>query len=188
MTDGTSSSRRFDPDRRDRIIDAALDVIAEHGVAGTTHRRVAAAAGVPLGSMTYHFEGIEQLLVEAFTRLCASVSARFAALLDAASTPDEAREAVVEIIVGNVWATPRILLLTYELYAYAARHEAVKPLVHDWFGQSHAALARHFGPLQARAVDALIEGLGIHNSVDREPMGRDEVRAIVDRLTIGTPR
>lgn len=31
-------ARRRDPDRRERIIEAALDVIADHGVAGTTHR------------------------------------------------------------------------------------------------------------------------------------------------------
>jgi len=48
----TERRRRKDPGRRDRIIDACLEVIAEHGVAGTSHRRVAAAAGVPLGSMT----------------------------------------------------------------------------------------------------------------------------------------
>ncbi|MDF2847508.1 MAG: TetR family transcriptional regulator, partial [Oerskovia sp.] len=40
--------RRVDPDRKDRIVDAALDVIAEHGVGGATHRVVAAAADVPL--------------------------------------------------------------------------------------------------------------------------------------------
>ena len=39
--------RRHDPHRRSRIVDACLDVIAAHGVAGTSHRRVAAAADVP---------------------------------------------------------------------------------------------------------------------------------------------
>ena len=64
----TEGVRRNDPGRRDRIIDACLDVIAEVGVAGTSHRRVADAAGVPLGSMTYHFTGMNELLHEAFTR------------------------------------------------------------------------------------------------------------------------
>lgn len=59
------SKRRLDPDRRSRIIDAALDVIAEKGVAGTTHRRVAAMADVPLGSMTYRFHSMDELLREA---------------------------------------------------------------------------------------------------------------------------
>jgi DNA-binding transcriptional regulator YbjK len=52
MSDSTPSDRprrRYDPGRRERLIEAALDVIAESGVAGTTHRRIAAAADV-LGS------------------------------------------------------------------------------------------------------------------------------------------
>ena len=60
--------RRYDPERKSRIIEAAIDVIAEFGVAGTTHRRIAAAADVPLGSLTYHFTGLDDLLGQAFTR------------------------------------------------------------------------------------------------------------------------
>jgi TetR/AcrR family transcriptional regulator, regulator of biofilm formation and stress response len=47
-----SAQRRYDPSRRNRIIDACLDLISQNGVAGTTHRKVADAADVPLGSMT----------------------------------------------------------------------------------------------------------------------------------------
>lgn len=63
------ANRRFDPERRDRIIEATLDLISAEGVAGTSHRKVAAVADVPLGSMTYHFAGMDDLLHEAFTRL-----------------------------------------------------------------------------------------------------------------------
>ena len=52
-------TRRYDPDRKDRILEAALEVIADHGVAGTTHRSIAARADVPLGSTTYHFETLD---------------------------------------------------------------------------------------------------------------------------------
>ena len=41
-----STTRRHDPERRERIIAATLDLIAEHGVAGATYRTVAAAADV----------------------------------------------------------------------------------------------------------------------------------------------
>jgi len=44
--------RRYDPDRRQRIIDAAIAVVGERGIAGLSHRSVAAAADVPLGSTT----------------------------------------------------------------------------------------------------------------------------------------
>jgi len=56
------AQRRYDPERKSRIVDAAIEVIAEHGVAGTTSRRIAAAADVPLGSLTYHFNGLDDLL------------------------------------------------------------------------------------------------------------------------------
>ena len=44
-----------------------LDVIAEHGVAGASHRAIARAADVPLGSITYHFATLDELLAAAFT-------------------------------------------------------------------------------------------------------------------------
>lgn len=178
----SSSQRRYDPDRRARIVRAALDVIAEHGVSGTTHRRVAAAADVPLGSMTYHFRGLDALLTEAFTGLADTVSARFTERLAAAATLDAACEAVVDLVVDESWATPRTMLLSYELYAFAARNPSLRPVMQDWMEKSRAALGQHFPPETARRLDAMIEGLSIHRSVDREPADRAEVRAIVDRL------
>ncbi len=176
------AARRYDPDRRARILRATLDVVAEHGVAGATHRRIAAAAGVPLGSMTYHFEGMELLLTEAFTLLADTVAARFTERLAAASNRDEALEAVVDLVVDESWATPRTMLLSYELYAFAARRPALQSVMRDWMDKSRAALGRHFAPETAKALDAMIEGLSIHRSVDRDPADRAAVRSIVERL------
>ncbi|WP_407521545.1 TetR/AcrR family transcriptional regulator [Methylobacterium oryzisoli] len=177
-----TSPRRYDPDRRARILRAVLDVIAQHGVAGATHRRIAAAADVPLGSMTYHFAGLDEVLTEAFTLLADTVSARFTERLAAAATPDEACEAVVDLIVDESWATPRTMLLSYELYAFAARNPPLRRVMQDWMEKSRAALRQHFAPDTAKVLDALIEGLSIHRSVDPEPMDRAHVRAVVARL------
>ena len=92
------TQRRFDPERRDRIIAAALDVIAESGVAGASHRKIAARADVPLGSMTYHFTGMDEVLREAFTRFAGTIAVRFEARMAQAATLDEARAAVVDLI------------------------------------------------------------------------------------------
>ncbi len=60
--------RRYDPDRRQRIIDAAIRVVGRSGIAGLSHRTVAAEAEVPLGSTTYHFTSLDELLVAALRR------------------------------------------------------------------------------------------------------------------------
>lgn len=41
------AGRRYDPERRQRIIDAAIRVVGRSGIAGLTHRSVAQEADVP---------------------------------------------------------------------------------------------------------------------------------------------
>ncbi|UOR01253.1 TetR family transcriptional regulator [Leucobacter allii] len=53
--------------RKQVITRAALCVIAEEGLRAVSFRRIAARAQVPLGSLTYYFSGIEELLDQAFT-------------------------------------------------------------------------------------------------------------------------
>ncbi len=181
-TAGSRRARRNDPDRRNRIIDTCLDVIAEVGVAGASHRRVADAADVPLGSMTYHFTGMDELLKEVFTRFAGTVADRFEARMAAARNAAEARDAVVAIILDDVFGDPRDLVLTHELYTLSAREPAFRAITASWMARSRAALERHFDPETARILDALIEGLTIHRALDAEQRDPDEVRRAVHRV------
>ncbi|WP_120520959.1 TetR/AcrR family transcriptional regulator [Arthrobacter celericrescens] len=163
------ATRRFDPDRRERIIDAALDVIAAEGVAGASHRKIAAHAGVPLGSMSYHFSGMDELLAEAFTRFGTSISDRFDERLGRAVGIDAARQAVVDLIHEDLLDSQRELVLTHELYTLAARKPEFRAITRDWMARSRRALGLHFDPVTCRMLDALIEGLSIHAALDAEP-------------------
>ena len=49
-----------------QILAAALEVLALKGVDGTTHRAVAKMAGVSLSTTTYHFNSLDDMLVQAF--------------------------------------------------------------------------------------------------------------------------
>ena len=111
-----TAQRRYDPGRRDRIIDACLDVIAESGVAGTSHRKVAEAADVPLGSMTYHFTGMHDLLHEAFSRFAQAASEQFEERIAAAHDAETARQTIAHAILYDVLSDQRDLVLTHELY------------------------------------------------------------------------
>ncbi|MCI9889748.1 TetR family transcriptional regulator [Micrococcales bacterium 31B] len=179
---GTRRGRRNDPERRDRIIDACLDVIATVGVAGASHRRVAQVAGVPLGSMTYHFEGMDELLHEAFTRFSTEVSERFEQRMRAATDADAARDAVVAIVLEDVFDDTRELVLTHELYTLAARDARYRSLTKQWMARSRDALQHWFDPATARALDALIEGFTIHYALDDGPRDREEIARAVNRI------
>ncbi|MFE9329026.1 TetR/AcrR family transcriptional regulator [Streptomyces sp. NPDC006925] len=53
-----------DPDRRARLVDAALDHVAAHGFADLSLRRLGSAIGVSHRMLIHHFGSKEQLLIE----------------------------------------------------------------------------------------------------------------------------
>ncbi|MGY1439862.1 TetR/AcrR family transcriptional regulator [Streptomyces reniochalinae] len=174
---------RTDPQRRARIIAATLDLIAEEGIARVSHRRIAARAGVPLGSMTYHFSGIDQLLQDAFRSFTDHIVAVFDAHLAAAADRDQAREAVADLVHALSEESPRDLVLTQELYTLAARQPSYRELTHEWMRRSRVHLEKHFDPETARQLDALIEGLTLHRALAREPHERALTLEAVVRIT-----
>ncbi|WP_238007300.1 TetR family transcriptional regulator [Dactylosporangium sp. AC04546] len=178
--------RRHDPDRKDRIVDAAIEVIAEHGVAGTTHRLIAAAADVPLGSLTYHFTSLDDLRAQAFRKHAQLMSAVYAAHFDGVATREEFVEAVTDLIHGDAGADTHDWAIAYELYLAALREPSLRDVTEHWMRTSRSVLERFVDPTTARGVDALIEGLVMHKTLSTSPVPREQIRAIVAR-TIGEP-
>ncbi|HWS37894.1 MAG TPA: TetR family transcriptional regulator [Actinoplanes sp.] len=176
--------RRHDPHRRDRLIDAALAVIARNGVAGTTHREIAREADVPLGSMTYHFADLNEILAEAFTRHADAIAEIFDARLGAARTRAEAVEAVVNLVTDDLLSPANDLVLTVELYVAAARNPVLRAVTQAWMQRSRDALERHFDSTTAREVDALIEGLTLHSALSTAPMTPAQLRHAIERYLL----
>jgi DNA-binding transcriptional regulator YbjK len=171
--EGQRRARRHDPRRRERVLDAALEVLVEDGVAGITHRKVAARADVPLGSVTYHFAGLTELCAQAFARYVDQSTAEYEALF----TGVDSREALIDVLVELVRGGPsrrRSAILGFELHLAALRDPALRALTQEWTASSRATLARFTGPETAARLDALLEGMIMHTllSTARESLAR----------------
>lgn len=68
MTPHQQATRRSSSERRRLIVEAAASIIAEQGLARTRARDIAAAAGVSLGTVTYHFSSVPEILIAALQR------------------------------------------------------------------------------------------------------------------------
>ncbi|MES9811104.1 TetR/AcrR family transcriptional regulator [Streptomyces cinereoruber] len=172
-----------DPQRRERILTATLDHIADEGVAGVSHRKIATRAGVPLGSMTYHFHGIDELLHEAFTRFADHIVTVFEQHLSTADDTEQTRQAIVDLIHTIAEGPQRDLVLAQELYTLAARRPEYRELTRVWMSRSRDLLQQHFDTDTARQLDALIEGLTLHQALDTTPHNRDLTSEAVRRIT-----
>jgi DNA-binding transcriptional regulator YbjK len=176
------SRRPNDPLRRERILQATLETIAEHGIDAVTHRKIATCAGVPLGSMTYYFDGMDSLLEEAFTRFTCDMSQQYCDFFAGVTGPEMACESITTLIHSSEVTTPHNMELMYQLYALMSRKPALKKVMQDWMQTSQSTLEQWFDPVTARALDAFIEGMTLHFVTDRKPLTRGEIRAIIDKI------
>jgi AcrR family transcriptional regulator len=106
---------------RDRILSAALAIVAERGYAGCSVSAVARRAGVATGSVYRHFPAKTGLVAEVFRTASqreVDAVARAAAL---ERTAAEAVAAVIETFAGRALRAPRM--------AYALLAEPVDPAV-----------------------------------------------------------
>ena len=185
--DSATAARRFDPDRRDRVVDAALDVIADHGLAGLTARRVASAAAVPLGSVSYHFDGLAGLVREAFTRHAESMAVVFRAHFS--PVPDRAAmlEAAVDFVHGEAGVARRDWVVAYELYLAALREPALREITQAWMEGSRDVLQRVLDADTAGALVGVVGGLPMPALVRTAPVTPEMTRALLARALETAP-
>ena len=187
--------------RRAALLDAAVEVIAEDGVAGATHRAIAARAGVPLSTTSYFFASIDELVTAAMQvvaeRLITQVDGIAAEL---GSEPVDVEAAVDRLmdLLDGVRAVD--LAAQFEVYVQCARRSQLQPVAHHMmtsFERAAEVALRAVGvprPAEAaRAVVALIDGFQLHRlawprgAADRRALDAG-VRAVVRSYLIAVER
>ncbi|MFE9932145.1 TetR/AcrR family transcriptional regulator [Streptomyces sp. NPDC005533] len=177
--------RRYDPDRRQRIIDAAIRVVGAKGIAGLSHRSAAAEADVPLGSTTYHFKTLDDLLVAAL-RQSNEGFARAVADSAALADPEADLARTLARLLGELLAADRSRVeLEYELYLAALRRPALRPVASQWCESVTAALAARTDPVTARALVAVMDGIGLQVLLTDAPYDEPYAREVLGRVLRG---
>ncbi|KIF70430.1 TetR family transcriptional regulator [Streptomyces sp. AcH 505] len=175
-------TRRHDPDRRQRIIDAAIRVVGRSGIAGLSHRTVAAEADVPLGSTTYHFASLDELLVAALRQANEGLAAEIRGS-DALAGPEGDLAGQLARLIGRWLGRDRTgVELEYELYLAALRNPALRPVAAEWTDGVSEILARRTDPATARALVALLDGICLQVLLTDSAYDEDYARAMLGRL------
>jgi TetR/AcrR family transcriptional regulator, regulator of biofilm formation and stress response len=178
--------RRFDPHRRARIAEVALEVVSKWGVEGLTHRRVAALAEVPLGSTTYHFSSSEDLLAVAIELAVARNTEFWHRWAENLPSPPDLAEELATLLVDVFSSRERHrTIVQLELYLAAMRRPALRPASVTWGKVVFNTLAQHTDASTARALSFMLDSLAIESLVAGEPPSRDESLAMFRRVLIG---
>ena len=86
------------------ILQSARSVLIEHGHAGFTTRRVAEAAAISPGNLSYHFPSKQDLIRALITQLTTDYAAQFQEFLEAAEIPrgEELQQLIRWLLVDAV--------------------------------------------------------------------------------------
>jgi len=175
--------------RQERILDATLALLSEHGISGVSMRAVARQAGVALGLVHYYYDDKVTLIGAALRR----IEEQDVALVepDAARSPEENLRAALRRVAGAEFLTTEYLSLRLQLWALAQAHpdfEEINTTAQKRYRKALAALIRAARPELSRAeankrasdIDIVQNGiwltalLGVDRASIRRSVGRCE--------------
>ena len=156
--------------RRAALLDAAVEVIAEQGVAGVTHRSIAARAGMSTSTTSYFFSSLAQLVAAALhvggERIVQRVDAVTASVAGAELGPQEAIDRFVDAVLSEPEPDT---VAQFEIYLECRRRPQLQPTAHRIMASieggaeaSLSALGIARADERAPMVVALLDGLALH--------------------------
>lgn len=179
--------------RRRDFIEAAYETIVEEGLDHTTVRGVAKKAGYTTGALVHYFKDKDELIREALSYFGEELRARMVAARREQRGREALRETLLEALPTDrrsamswrVW-----LALWYHSESDAEMRAEQRRRYKEWFGRIRQILeeSRSDGELgpdvdvsgEARAIVALIDGLGVQYLMSAGRIPRRRLAATID--------
>jgi DNA-binding transcriptional regulator YbjK len=148
---------------------AALQVVVDNGVEGLTHRAVAAVAGVPLGSTTYHFATLDDLLSAAIVEAKKATEIQIAAWAATLGPDSDLLESVVNYVMDTLTSNWGRMVVEHELYMAALRRPQLRVLSREWDEAFPAVLSQHTDAVRAHTVALVVDGMFVRAFIHGMP-------------------
>ncbi|MGP4018860.1 TetR/AcrR family transcriptional regulator [Saccharopolyspora sp. 5N708] len=181
-TQPAPAARRKDPTRRERIARAAITVVAERGVEKLTHRAVAAAAGVPLGSTTYYFATLDDLLASALRQSADDDVEQLREWADRLDRDGDLAVALTDLVLHYLGPARSQTAVEHELYIAALHKPALRRVSQEWDAALAELFASYTDSATGRALSAVFCGLLLQGIVRESVPSRDEIEMIFRRV------
>jgi TetR/AcrR family transcriptional regulator, regulator of biofilm formation and stress response len=178
--------------RRAQLLQAAVEVIADQGIGGASHRAIAKHAGMPLSTTSYFFASLDDLMVAALAVVADRVATRIDdSIRTIVRTNLTAEEAIDQFIAALLGSPSEDVGAQFEIYLECARRPQLQAAAHQImasFERAAESALRALGVAtpgeRARMVVAMVDGLALHRrawprgDADRRALG-DAIRAAV---------
>lgn len=178
----TEIPRRRDPERRRReIIAAAAAIVVESGPDALTQRKVAARAGVPLGSTTQYFATLDDLRSAALRSLIEEAEV-WLDELEETFVREGASPAAYAAALHNYLSDPKLVGGDFAVTCAAPMHPDLRQLSTHWAADFAATLERYITPESACAVAMFTDGAIMSTVLAEQPADPDLLERAITAL------
>lgn len=175
-----------DPGRPSRIAQAAITVIAEQGIEALTHRRVAAVAGVPLGSTTYYFSSLDALIAAALAEAADRSVAQLREWDSELPADADLAAALADFVLASVTEQREHTIAEYNLYGVALHRPDLRKAAADWDDALADVFVARTDQLTGRMIATLTCGLLMQAVLSDDTPTRDDLEALFARALRGS--
>lgn len=158
-----------DPERRQRILTTTMELLQETGIASVTARSVATRAEVPVGSVSYYFDSVKGLLLQASQQLLGRRTAQIAEWDSQDTRGDAMLEQLAELIHHQLTTGRALTVVSYELYLLGLRDPDFQQVSAHTVGALRKKLLEHYSVERASHLAATADGYQLQALFDQEP-------------------
>jgi AcrR family transcriptional regulator len=181
-----------------RLLEATRDCLRRLGLRGTTSRAIAAAAGVNLGAITYHFGSKDELVARSLLDAIKGWVSPALEILRRDMDPAERMLAAVMALRTTFEEARETLPVYLEALVAASRHDTLRRGAEELLGEVRGFLAAQVGELQAlgyipewvqpQAMASLLvstaDGIALHSMLEPNAVDADAVAAQAIQLLL----
>ena len=109
-----------------KILSAAAELFLEMNPSAITHRAIAAKAGVPLGSTTYHFASLEELLTDAVAFSLAATTNERREWLENVTPASDLSHTFIQMVLPQEFLNQKAAVNLYLIWIQGLGHEHSK--------------------------------------------------------------
>ncbi|NIE75918.1 TetR family transcriptional regulator [Pantoea sp. Ap-967] len=167
------------------IVDAAVEIILDEGIRKLTYRKLSLRTDVSPGTITYYFDGLDQVIGQAAARYIPYVGGFLDTEILVGSKSEEVGDYLALVASGGNRENSPSKKAVMEFYWFLLGKPCHHGILHEWRNVAIGALNSRYGCVASRFLYAYVEGAAVHGCMTGGYPSFSEAKQNISKLLNG---